>query len=306
MADEIRAAGRPVEVLRIQQAGGTEPTISKGREIVGRMLAETEKTPRVPIAVSDLIVGTECGGSDATSGIAANPAVGHAFDLLVDSGAAVIFEETLEMLGCDEIAARRTANRDLAGELRRVIAKAESFSRQSPHFSIGPGNVTGGLTTIEEKSMGAFAKSGSRPISGIIKVAQRPPASGLYLLDTVPDPSPFHYGYSNPNDSEDIMALISCGAQVIVFTTGRGSVIGSVISPVLKVCGNPQTYARMSGDMDVNAGRIVLGEASIAQVGREIYDRVLAVAGGEPTAAEVLGHQEYCIPYKHQDLCANV
>ncbi len=306
MADEIRAAGRPVEVLRIQQAGGTEPTIARGKEIVGHMLAETEKTPRVLIAVSDLIVGTECGGSDATSGIAANPAVGQAFDLLVDAGAAVIFEETLEMLGCDEIAACRAANQELGGELRRVIAKAESFSRQSPHFSIGPGNVTGGLTTIEEKSMGAFAKSGSRPISGIIKVAQRPPTPGLYLLDTVPDPSPFHYGYSNPNDSEGIMALISCGAQVIVFTTGRGSVIGSVISPVLKVCGNPQTYARMSGDMDVNAGRIVLGEASIAQVGREIYDRVLAVAGGEPTAAEVLGHQEYCIPYKHQDLCANV
>jgi altronate hydrolase len=306
MAEEIRAAGRRVEVLRIQHAGGTEPSIARGREIARGMLAELEQTPRVPLAVSDLTVGTECGGSDATSGIAANPAVGHAFDRLVDAGATVIFEETLEMLGCEEIAARRGAGAEVARQLREAIVKAEKFSLQSPYFSIAPGNETGGLTTIEEKSMGAFAKCGSRPIAGVIKVAEHPPAPGLYMLDTVPDPSPFPFGYSNPNDSEGIMALISCGAQVIVFTTGRGSVIGSVISPVLKVCGNPQTYARMSGDMDVNAGRIVLGEASIARVGREIYDRVLEVAAGQPTAAEILGHQEYCIPYKHQDLCGHV
>jgi altronate dehydratase large subunit len=306
LASGIGNSGRPVEILRIQEAGGTEPSIARGREIVARMLTEIETIPRVPMSVSDLVVGTECGGSDATSGIAANPAVGGAFDLLVDAGATVIIEETLEMLGCGEIVARRAETSEVARYLRHAIEKAEKFSSQVNHFSIAPGNVAGGLTTIEEKSMGAFIKCGSRPIRGVIKVAQRPQEKGLYLLDSVPDPSSFLFGYSNPNDSEGIADLISCGAHLVLFTTGRGSVIGSVISPVLKVCGNPNTYERMRGDMDVNAGRIITGEATVAEVGREIFDRTCEVAAGRPTAAELLGHQEYCIPYKHQDLCALV
>jgi altronate hydrolase len=305
MADAVRATGRPVEVLRIQEAGGTEPTVARGREIVTRLLAQLEQTPRVPVSVSDLVVGTECGGSDATSGVAANPAVGYTYDLLVDAGATVIIEETLEMLGCGDTIALRAANPEVASRLRRAIEKAEQFSLQVDQFSMAPGNEVGGLTTIEEKSMGAFAKCGTRSIAGVIKVTEKPPGKRLYLLDSVPDPSYFLFGYSNPNDSEGILDLISCGAHVVVFTTGRGSVIGSVISPVLKVCGNPETYARMTGDMDVNAGRIITGEATIAQVGQEIYNAVLEVAAGKPTAAEVLGHQEYCIPYKYQELCAN-
>jgi altronate hydrolase len=268
------------------------------------MLEEIQTSPRVPLEVSDLIVGTECGGSDATSGIAANPAVGYAYDLLVERGATAIIEETLEMLGCGEIIARRAANREVATRLQEAVEKAEGFSMQVGQFSIAPGNEAGGLTTIEEKSLGAFAKCGSRPISGVIKVAERPPGQGLYVLDSVPDPSPFLFGYSNPNDSEGILDLISCGAHIVVFTTGRGSVIGAPIAPVLKVCGNPKTYQRMRGDMDVNAGRIVTGEASIPEIGREIFEAVLEVAAGRPTAAEVLGHREYCIPYKYQDRCA--
>jgi altronate hydrolase len=304
LAERIRASGRSVEVLRIQEAGGTEATIAEGQAIVARMLVALDHTRRVPMAVSDLIVGTECGGSDATSGIAANPAVGHAFDLLVEAGATLIFEETLEMIGCAEIVARRAVNEQVAAQLRRAIEKAEEFSLGGNQFSIAPGNVTGGLTTIEEKSMGALAKSGTRPIQGVIKVTEQPSGPGLYLLDTVPDPSPFPFGHSNPNDSEGILALISCGAHIVVFTTGRGSVIGSVVSPVLKVCGNPQTYARMGHDMDVNAGRVITGEATLAEVGREIFGLILEVAAGRPTAAERLGHAEYCIPYKYQDLCA--
>ena len=208
------------------------------------------------------------------------------------------------MLGCAGIAARRAANGQVAVQVRNTIEKAEAFSLREEQLSIAPGNATGGLTTIEEKSMGAFAKSGTRPIQGVIKVTEKPTRPGLHLLDTVPDPSPFPFGHSNPNDSEGILALISCGAHIVVFTTGRGSVIGSVISPVLKVCGNPQTYARMCRDMDVNAGRVITGEATLAEVGQEIFELVLEVAAGRPTAAERLGHAEYCIPYKHQDLCA--
>ena len=305
MAGDIRRTGRPVEVLRIQEAGGTEATIARGREIVAGMLAELDRTPRVEMSVADLVVGTECGGSDATSGIAANPAVGHAFDLLADAGARVIIEETLEMLGCADIVAARAATPEMAPRLRAVIEKAERFSLQVEQFSIAQGNEKGGLTTIEEKSMGAFAKCGSRPIQGILKVTEKPPAPGLWLLDSVPDPGPFMFGFSNPNDSEGILDLISCGSHLVLFTTGRGSVIGSAIAPVVKVCGNPQTYARMSGDQDINAGRIVTGEAGVAEVGREIFERVLEVAAGAPSKAEALGHREYFIPYKFQDLCVN-
>jgi altronate dehydratase large subunit len=300
LAGAIRASGRPVEVLRIQEAGGTEAAVRQGREIVGRMLAQLDQTPRVPLRVSDLVIGTECGGSDATSGIAANPAVGVAFDMLVDAGAAAIIEETLEMTGCAEIAAARGIHPGVAEAVRRAVEKAERFSLQVDQFSIATGNHEGGLTTIEEKSMGAFAKCGTRPIRGVLKVAERPPGPGLYLLDSVPDPSSFLFGYSNPNDSEGILDLIACGAHMVVFTTGRGSVIGSVVAPVLKVCGNPRTFARMSGDMDVNAGRIVTGESSVARTGREIFERILRVASGSATAAERLGHREYCILYKFQ------
>ncbi len=306
MRDAIQASGRPCEILRIQETGGTEPTIARGRAMMAEMLREVERTPRVEMTPADLIVGTECGGSDATSGIAANPAVGRAFDRLVDAGGTAIIEETLEMLGCARIVERRGATADAAAVLRAAVEKAEQFSRRLDQFSIAPGNHAGGLTTIEEKSMGAFAKCGTRPIQGLVKVTERPGKAGLWVLDSVPDPSPLSFGYSNPNDSEGILALISCGAHMVVFTTGRGSVIGSVISPVLKVCGNPKTFARMSGDMDVNAGRIMTGEATVDAVGREIYEKILAVASGAETHAERLGHREYCIPYKHQELCGVV
>jgi altronate dehydratase large subunit len=305
LASGIANNGRPVEILRIQQAGGTEPAIACGREIANRLLRFIEHVPQIEIEISDLIVGAECGGSDATSGIAANPAVGAAFDRLVDAGATVLIEETLEMVGCGDVIASRGADVAASLLLRHAIDKAERFSLLADQFSIAPGNRAGGLTTIEEKSMGAFIKCGSRPISGVVKVAERPCGRGLFLLDSVPDPSAFVFGYSNPNDSEGILDLVSCGAHIVLFTTGRGSVIGSVISPVLKVCGNPETFSRMSGDMDVNAGLIIRGEASVEDIGVEIFHRVTAIAGGELTKAERLGHREYCIPYKHQDLCVN-
>ena len=303
IANRIRQSGRLVEVLRIQEEGGTMSTIERGRKITEDMLAALERVPRVAMSLSEVVIGAECGGSDATSGISANPAVGRAFDLMVDAGGTAIIEETLEMVGCKEIISARGATPAAALELASSVEKAEKFSLRVDQFSIAPGNHIGGLTTIEEKSMGAFAKGGSRPIQGVIKVATHPPRNGLWVLDSVPDPSPFAFGYSNPNDSEGILDLISCGAHLVVFTTGRGSVIGSVISPVLKVCGNPKTYARMCGDMDVNAGRIITSESTLDEVGEEIFQMIADVAAGKETKAEALGHREYCIPYKSQDLC---
>jgi len=187
IASTIRQSGRPVGVVRIQDAGGTADSIATGRECAARSLAEIEKAPRVPMTWADLVIGTECGGSDATSGISANPAVGRAFDRIVDAGGTAIIEETLEMVGCADIVANRGRNPEAAAELRAAVEKAEQFSMQIDQFSIAPGNHDGGLTTIEEKSMGAFAKCGSRLIAGVLKVAQKAPRPGLWVLDSVLD-----------------------------------------------------------------------------------------------------------------------
>src|SRR5262249_40777307 len=161
-------------------------------------------------------------------------------------------------------------------------------------------NFAGGLTTIEEKSMGAFAKSGSRPIHGGIKVAQTPPKPGLWLMDTAPDDHFMQFGYTNPNDTERIIELINGGAQIVLFSTGRGSVIGSPIAPLIKVTGNDQTYRRMSEDMDFNAGRILSGEITMQQAAGELRDLVIRVASGEQSKPEALNHREYFIMFKHQ------
>jgi len=168
-------------------------------------------------------------------------------------------------------------------------------------YSVSPGNFAGGLTTIEEKSMGAFVKGGQRPIQGVIRVAQQPSGPGLWLLDSVPDNHFMQFGYTNPNDTEGIMDLISAGAQIVLFITGRGSVIGSPIAPLIKVTGNLSTFERMKDDMDFNAGRVLTGELSIEEAGLELRDLVVSVAAGAPSRPEALGHREYFIMYKHQD-----
>lgn len=145
--------------------------------------------------------------------------------------------------------------------------------------------------------MGAYAKSGNSPIVGLLKPTDRPPGGGLYLLDMVPD-GDVRFGFPSINDTEEIGELIACGAHLVLFSTGRGSVVGSAVSPVIKVCGNPETYQRLADDMDVDAGRILQGRADLDQVGREIRDLVLAVAAGARTRSEALGHQEFYLKYK--------
>ena len=149
--------------------------------------------------------------------------------------------------------------------------------------------------------MGAFAKSGSRPIQGVIKVSEQPPHAGLWLMDSVPDEHFMQFGYTNPNDTEGIMDLISGGSQIVLFVTGRGSVIGSPVAPLIKVTGNSQTYRRMSEDMDFDAGRVLSGEITLEQAAEELRDLVIQVARGEASKPEALGHREYFVMYKHQD-----
>lgn len=293
----IRASGRPVEVAVIQKQGGTQGTIAAGREQVAGLLAQAADARRVPLGLADLVVGTKCGGSDGTSGLSANPAIGRAADLLVDAGAAVIFEELGELLGCERHMAGRAVTPELGAEILAVMEKSARYYGAMEHGSFGGGNITGGLSTVEEKSIGAYTKSGTRPIAGLLKPATPPPRGGLYLMDMVPD-GPVRWGYPNINDTTEVVEMIACGAQLVLFSTGRGSVVGSAIAPVIKVCANPETFRRMSGDMDVDAGRVLEGRATLDEVGREIVERVVATAAGEPTCSEALGHQEFVLGYK--------
>jgi len=252
---------------------------------------------RVPMGLHELVVGTICGGSDATSGITANPAMGRTFDMLLKEGGTAIFEETGELVGCERLMAERAATPELGRDLIAVVEKAKDYYTAMGYASFSAGNSEGGLTTIEEKSLGAYCKSGNALISGILKPGDMPLKDGLYLLDVVPDGPP-KFGWPNINDNAEITELAACGCHLILFSTGRGSVVGAAITPVIKICANPETFHRMQGDMDIDAGSILLGMATIDQVAEQIYSKMLETVEGKTTISERLGHQEFVLSYK--------
>jgi altronate dehydratase large subunit len=296
LALAAKEAGRPIKTLVIQHSGGTRSSISQGIKAVEQLKAQVH-IERVAIKVNELVVGTICGGSDGTSGITANPAVGRCFDMLLSQGATCIFEETGELIGCEQIMAERAVTVDLGREIESAVHKAEDYYTQMGYGSFAPGNAEGGLTTQEEKSMGAYSKSGHSKITGLIKPGDIPPQGGLYLMDVVPDGGPM-FGFPNISDNAEIVEMIASGAHIILFTTGRGSVVGSAISPVIKICANPDTYKNLSEDMDINAGRILHASATVDEVGEEIYQLLLDVVSGAQTKSEALGHQEFILTYK--------
>lgn len=301
IAEAVTRSGRPADSFFIQDAGGTRTSVERGKAIVASLRTRIDaEVERVPMGFGDLVLGCECGGSDGSSGLIGNPIVGRLFDALVDAGGSAICEEIVEMIGLKDIILARAADDRARAELDAAYTKAEQYCRSVRQYSISPGNFAGGLTTIEEKSMGAFAKSGSRPIQGVIKVGEQPRWPGLWIMDSVPDDHFMQFGYTNPNDSEGIMDLISGGSQIVLFVTGRGSVIGSPIAPLVKVTGNSRTYARMHEDMDFDAGRVLAGEIAVDACTAELATLVGDVAEGTPSKPEALGHREYFIMYKHQ------
>lgn len=297
LAQAAKDAGRPIDTLVIQQRGGTRTSIDIGIRTVKALKAQIVIN-KVPITVDELVIGTICGGSDGTSGITANPAVGRCFDSLLAQGATCIFEETGELIGCEQIMADRAVTNELGKEIELAVHKAEDYYSKMGYGSFAPGNAEGGLTTQEEKSMGAYSKSGHSKITGLIKPGDIPPKGGLYLMDVVPDGGPM-FGFPNISDNAEIVEMIASGAHIILFTTGRGSVVGSAISPVIKICANPETYHNLSEDMDINAGSILTASASVDEVGEEIFQLLLKVAAGSQTKSEALGHQEFILTYKH-------
>jgi len=297
------SSGRPSRWFYIQDSGGTRAGIDEGKAALNLLRKEMEaKAVSVPMSWSDLTIGAECGGSDGTSGLAGNPVVGKLFDALVDRGGTAIFEEVVEMIGLRDILLSRAVTPQVARDLDETYRKAERYCKAVRQYSVSPGNFAGGLTTIEEKSMGAFAKGGSRAIQGVLRVAQQPSARGLWLLDSVPDEHFMQFGYTNPNDTEGIMDLVSTGAQIVLFVTGRGSVIGSPIAPLMKVTGNSETYERMKDDMDFNAGTVLSGAQTMDEAAASLMAQVAEVCSGAQTKPEALGHREYFLMYKHQNV----
>lgn len=287
LLEKLAGAKKPVYSLVLQKAGGTVKTVKRGTEIVQRMVNETLCLKREAFDLSHLTVAVNCGGSDATSGIAANPAVGKAVDMLIEAGGTAIFTEPGEMIGAEHILARRAATDKVQKRIFQMVANEEKRWKSvdiEPTW-MSPGNVEGGLTTIEEKSLGAIQKGGTSLICGVLENSllklERPMDKGLYLQD------------GTGADVHGVTHMVAAGAQVVIFTTGKGSTIGFAVAPVIKVTGNPRTYSKMKDDMDINAGMIITGEASIKEVGERIFYEIIRVASGEESKSEALGYRDF-------------
>ncbi|WP_127903175.1 UxaA family hydrolase [Solirhodobacter olei] len=277
--DKLREDGN-FRYMTIQQSGGTRRTIERALEVLREMAVEADKARRTPQPVSHLTVGLQCGGSDGYSGITANPALGYASDLLVRHGGTTILSETPEIYGAEHLLTRRAVSQDVGEKLIERIRWWEDYTARNEgemDNNPSPGNKRGGLTTILEKSLGAVAKGGMAPLSGVYKYGEPITTPGFVYMD-----SP---GY----DPASVTGQIASGATMIVFTTGRGSVSGYKPSPCVKLATNSEMYGRMSEDMDVNCGDIISDGVSVEAKGEEIFEKIIAVASGAHTKSEELG-----------------
>jgi altronate dehydratase large subunit len=288
VAELVAASGRPVEVFRIQDHGGVSATCDAVRAAAARWTAELERQPREQIPLSELTIGLACGGSDAWSGVTANPALGRAADRLVAAGATVVLGETPEIVGAEHLLAERAASPEAAERLLAKVATWEAFSRTTGADARGaqptPGNQAGGLTTIEEKSLGAIQKGGSSPLREVLEYGERANAKGLVFMDTP------------GQDIEQVTGYAAAGVQLVCFTTGRGTPTGSPVRPVIKIATNSRTAATMAEHVDVDAGGVADGSRTLDEVGDEIFEAILATASGRPTASERGRHREFAIP----------
>lgn len=284
---ELRARGQRVEVVAMAQHGGTPGTIAAGRARLAALVAEAARAEREPMPVAALAVGLECGGSDALSGITANPALGIASDRLVAAGATTMLSEVPELVGAEELLAARAVT---PGVGDAIVAMIHDFERSVRALGVDirgaqptPGNIEGGLTTIEEKSLGAAKKAGGAPVAGVLGFAQAPRVAGLHIMDT-----PGH-------DIEQMVGLVAGGCQLVAFTTGRGTPTGSPIAPCLKIATNSAVFERMVGDIDLDAGAILTGEHTLQTMGAAIHDALIAAANGTLTCSERRGNREFAI-----------
>lgn len=279
---EIRS-DKPVERICLQELGGITRTVSQGIMIAQRMALDSSNS-RSEARLSDLTIGIKCGASDTTSGIASNPAVGVAADRLLEEGATVIFGETTEVIGAEHVLARRAKNKEVANKIWEKVRQMEERAKVLGVDMRGgqptAGNIRGGLTTIEEKSLGAIVKAGTKPIEGVLEYGEKPSKPGLYFMD------------SPGREMEFITGIASAGAQIMLFSTGLGAPQGFPISPVIKVSGNPGTCHHLEEHIDLDVSAIVKGKEEIEEAGNRIFEEVIKVASGKRVKAELLNYDK--------------
>jgi len=282
--EEIKNTGKKVACLIIQDSGGTLKTIREGIKIISSWVKTIEKEKRIEANISELSIGLECGGSDATSGIIANPVVGYVSDIIVKLGGTSILSETPELIGAEHILAKRAKTKEVADKILSIVhnfeEKAKSMGVDIRGVQPSPGNIRGGITTIEEKSLGCIYKAGRSTINEVVGYAIPPSKKGLIIMDTT--------GF----DIESMIGMIAGGSQIILFTTGRGTPVGTPIAPVIKITGNYKTFKKMPDNIDFNAGTIITGEQTKEKVVEELLKELILVASGKSTKSELLGHRE--------------
>ena len=289
VAEEIKkqCPYKPVHTVIIQEEGGSNKAIQAGAAAAQRMVVEASCLQREPIDASELILGTECGGSDACSGLSGNPALGVASDLLIDAGGTSILAETAELIGAEHIIAERGVSQDVKERCYATIRAFEELAKSTGVDMRGsnptPGNIEGGISSIEEKSLGCVYKAGSRPLQDVIGWAWKVTTKGLVFMDTP------------GNDIEQLTGMVAGGCHLCVFTTGRGTPTGSPIAPTIKVATNTALFEKMGDNMDLNAGTVISGDETVQQVGARIFAEMLEVASGKVTKAEVVGQNDFAI-----------
>ncbi|HIX90719.1 MAG TPA: UxaA family hydrolase [Candidatus Agathobaculum pullicola] len=278
---------KPIRQVIIQEVGGTLKAADIGVRYAKELTTQASLLQKMPFPISELIIGTECGGSDPTSGLAANVLIGEMSDRIVAAGGTSILSETTEFIGAEHILARRAANKEVHDRIFEIVHRYERamqlVGEEIREGNPAPGNKAGGITTLEEKSLGCIHKGGHSPIMAVYDYAKQvKPKSGLVIMDTP------------GNDPASVSAMVAGGAQVVVFSTGRGTPTGNPIAPVIKITGNRMTFAKMEDNIDVDASSLIYG-GSLQQLGDDLMQLVSEVASGRQTKAETLGFTEMSI-----------
>ena len=280
---------KPVVSFGIQDEGGTLVTIEKAVRAARDMAMQAALEPKVPCDISELLLGIECGGSDATSGIACNPAVGELSDALVDLGASTMISESIEWIGAEHVLAKRAATPELHNAIIRVCRDYEEHLKLAGQDCRAgqptPGNKAGGLSTIDEKSLGCIRKGGTRPIVEVLEQAVVPTKKGAVVMDTA--------GY----DISSVTSMVAGGCNAVIFTTGRGTCTGNAIVPVLKVTANERTFQKMVDNMDIDLSPVMRGEKTYQEAGREMLKDIQEVCSGRLTKAEAYGFSDVAVDH---------
>ena len=287
IASEIAKSGKPVEVVTVQHEGGTLNATLKGVRLAMKMVQAMSLENKVECDISELVLAVECGGSDPTSGIIANPVTGLIADRIVQLGGTVILSETTEFIGAEHILARRGKNPEVSRMIFDIVNQVEERAKYIGADIKGgnpsPGNIEGGLSTLEEKSLGCIHKAGSSVVNEVLPYAQIPSEKGLVIMD-----SP---GF----DVDSVTGMVASGAQLCLFTTGLGTGVGNPIAPVIKMTGNPETFKKMEDNIDINAGQIIEDKMPLQEFSDKVFAGIIDVLNGKMTKAEVLKFSEASI-----------